>query len=93
RPPDRRNRRRAEDQERRNDPCEIMTVFKSIDPTTEAVNWEGQPASPAQVQSAVDAARTAFPDWADRPRAERIDAVKRYQTVLKDRAPQIAEAI
>ena len=54
-----------------------MTVFKSIDPTTEAVNWEGQAASPAQVQSAVDAARAAFPDWADRPRGDRIDAVKR----------------
>ncbi len=70
-----------------------MTVFKSTDPATEAVNWEGEAASPAQVQAAVDAARAAFADWADRPRQDRIDAVKRYQTVLKDRAPQIAEAI
>ena len=70
-----------------------MTVFKSTDPATEAVNWEGEAASPAQVQAAVDAARAAFPDWADAPRADRIDAVKRYQAVLKDRAPQIAEAI
>ena len=70
-----------------------MTIFKSIDPTTEAVNWEGEAAGPAQVQAAVDAARAAFPAWADAPRAERIDAVKRYQAVLKDRSPQIAEAI
>ena len=70
-----------------------MTRFTSTDPATEAVNWEGEAASPAQVQTAVDAARAAFPDWADRPRQDRIDAVKRYQAVLKDRAPQIAEAI
>ena len=29
----------------------------------------------------------------DAPRADRIEAVKRYQAVLKERAPQIAEAI
>ena len=33
-----------------------MTTFKSINPATEAVNWEGEAASPAQVQAAVDAA-------------------------------------
>ena len=70
-----------------------MTLFKSTDPATEATNWEGEAASPVQVQAAVDAARAAFPAWADAPRADRIDAVKRYQAVLKDRAPQIAEAI
>jgi succinylglutamic semialdehyde dehydrogenase len=30
--------------------------------------------------------RAAFPDWADRPRQVRIDAVKRYQAVLRPRA-------
>ena len=70
-----------------------MTRFTSTDPATEATNWEGEAASAAQVQAAVDAARTAFPAWADAPRADRIDAVKRYQADLKDRASQIAEAI
>src|SRR5690606_6046920 len=70
-----------------------MTQFHSTDPATGAVNWRGEAASPAQVQAAVDRARTAFPDWADRPRQERIDAVKRYQAVLKERAPRFAEAI
>ena len=51
-----------------------MTVFKSTDPATGAVNWQGEAASPAQVQAAVDAARAAFPDWADRPRQARVDA-------------------
>ena len=33
-----------------------MTIFKSKDPATEAVNWEGEAAGPAQVQAAVDTA-------------------------------------
>ena len=70
-----------------------MTSFASTDPATGETVWEGDAASPAQVQAAADAARVAFPDWADRPRAERIDAVKRYQAVLKDRAGTIAETI
>jgi succinylglutamic semialdehyde dehydrogenase len=70
-----------------------MTQFKSIDPATGETVWEGPAASPAEVQAAVDRARAAFPDWADRPRQDRVDAVKRYQAVLKERAPQMAEAI
>lgn len=70
-----------------------MTMFQSIDPATGETVWEGSTASAAEVQAATDRARAAFPDWADRPRQDRIDAVKRYQAVLKERAPQIAEAI
>ena len=67
--------------------------FASFDPATEAWVWRGNEASGAQVAAAVEAARAAFPDWADRPRAERIAAMKRYQAVLKERAPAMAEAI
>ncbi len=67
--------------------------FKSIDPATGDTVWEGAAASATEVQAATDRARAAFPDWADRPRQDRIDAVKRYQAALKERAPQIAEAI
>ncbi|QLQ13867.1 MAG: succinylglutamate-semialdehyde dehydrogenase [Brevundimonas sp.] len=70
-----------------------MTHFKSIDPATGETVWEGPATSAAEVQAATDRARAAFPDWADRPRQDRIDAVKRYQAVLQARAPQIAEAI
>ncbi|HYD27420.1 succinylglutamate-semialdehyde dehydrogenase [Brevundimonas sp.] len=70
-----------------------MSTFRSIDPATGETVWEGAAATPAEVQAAVDRARAAFPDWADRPRQDRIDAVKRYQAVLKERAPQMAEAI
>ena len=70
-----------------------MTVFQYIDPATGETVWEGPAASASEVQAATDRARAAFPGWADRPRQDRIDAVKRYQAVLKERAPQIAEAI
>ena len=70
-----------------------MTHFKSIDPANGETVWEGAAASPAEVQAATSRARAAFPDWADRPRQDRIDAVKRYQAVLKARAPAMAEAI
>ena len=70
-----------------------MTHFKSIDPATGDTVWEGTAASAAEVQAAADRARAAFPDWADRSRQDRIDAVKRYQAVLKARAPQMAEAV
>ncbi|WP_396593950.1 succinylglutamate-semialdehyde dehydrogenase [Brevundimonas sp. R86498] len=67
--------------------------FVSIDPATGASVWRGNEASAKQVGTAVEAARAAFPDWADRPRADRIEAMKRYQAALKARAPAFAEAI
>ncbi|MEG1028838.1 MAG: aldehyde dehydrogenase family protein, partial [Brevundimonas sp.] len=70
-----------------------MTRFTSTNPATGETVWEGEAATPEQVGAAVEAARAAFPDWADRPRQDRIDAVKRYQAVLKERAPEMAEAI
>ena len=70
-----------------------MSQFQSIDPATGEVVWEGTAASPAEVQAATDRARAAFPDWADGSRDDRIEAVKRYQAVLKRRAPEMAEAI
>ena len=53
-----------------------MTIFKSIDPATEATNWEGEAASPAQVQSAV--ARTQ-----DAP-TRRTDKTHRQDAPTKD---------
>lgn len=68
-------------------------AFTSADPATGETVWTGAAASTAQAAAAVDAARAAFPAWADRPRADRIEAVKRYQAVLKDRTSDMAEAI
>ena len=70
-----------------------MTRLISTDPASGETVWEGDAASAEQVQAAADAARAAFPDWADRSRTDRIEAVKRYQAVLKDRSEVIAETI
>jgi succinylglutamic semialdehyde dehydrogenase len=70
-----------------------MSQLTSIDPAADQVVWQGAESTPGQVADAVAAARAAFPDWADRPRQDRIDAVKRYQAALKARAPEMAQAI
>ncbi|MFN4040483.1 MAG: succinylglutamate-semialdehyde dehydrogenase [Brevundimonas sp.] len=70
-----------------------MSQLTSIDPATDQVVWQGAESTPGQVADAVAAARAAFPDWADRPRQDRIDALKRYQAALKARATEMAQAI
>ena len=70
-----------------------MTSFVSTNPATGETVWDGAEASAAEVGAAVQRARDGFADWADRPRQDRIDAVKRYQAALKARAPEIALAI
>ncbi len=65
----------------------------STNPATGETVWTGPEATPSEVAAAVAAARAAFPDWADRPRQDRIEAVKRYQAVLKARADRLAETI
>lgn len=70
-----------------------MTHFTSTNPVTGETLWEGANASPTEVAAAVEAARAAFPHWAERPRQDRIDALKRYQSALKERADEIAVAI
>ena len=62
----------------------------STDPATGAPVWEGATASPADVAEAVSAARTAFRDWADRPRADRIEIVRRFKAELESRADAMA---
>lgn len=65
----------------------------STNPATGEVVWTSPEATPAEVAAAAAAARAAFPDWADRPRQDRIEAVKRYQAVLKAHADRLAETI
>lgn len=69
------------------------SAFVSCDPATGETVWAGAEAAPAQVAEAVAAARAAFPAWAALPRQARVEAMRRYQAVLKERAPAFAEAI
>jgi succinylglutamic semialdehyde dehydrogenase len=67
--------------------------FRSIDPAAGEAVWEGAAASSADVAAAVSAARAAWRDWADRPQAERTEAVLRFKTALLAQADSFAEAI
>jgi succinylglutamic semialdehyde dehydrogenase len=65
----------------------------SVDPTTGEVIWRQASAGPADVAAAVEAARKAFPAWADLPREERIAVLRRYKDVLVARTATFAEAL
>jgi succinylglutamic semialdehyde dehydrogenase len=65
----------------------------SVDPTTGEVIWRQATAGPADVAAAVEAARKAFPAWADLPREERIAVLRRYKDVLVARTATFAEAL
>jgi succinylglutamic semialdehyde dehydrogenase len=65
----------------------------SIDPTTGETIWRQATASSADVVAAVDAARKAFPAWADRSRDERIAILRRYKDVLTARTATFVEAL
>jgi succinylglutamic semialdehyde dehydrogenase len=65
----------------------------SVDPTTGEVMWRQASAGPADVTAAVEAARKAFPAWADLPREERIAVLRRYKDVLVARTGAFAEAL
>jgi succinylglutamic semialdehyde dehydrogenase len=65
----------------------------SVDPTTGEVIWRQTTAGPIDVAAAVEAARKAFPAWADLPREERIAVLRRYKDVLVARTATFAEAL
>lgn len=67
--------------------------FQSLDPAKNAVIWQGQGATAAQVEQAIHAARTAFYGWADLSFAERLVIVKRFAELLTENKEQMAFAI
>ncbi|MBJ2249449.1 succinylglutamate-semialdehyde dehydrogenase [Pseudomonas haemolytica] len=68
-------------------------LFESRNPVTQQVLWAGNGASTEQVESAVQAARQAFPAWARRPLEERISVLETFAATLKSRADEIARCI
>ncbi|HJV40754.1 succinylglutamate-semialdehyde dehydrogenase [Caulobacter sp.] len=65
----------------------------SIDPATGEVVWRAATATGADVVQAVEAARRAFPGWADRPHEERVAILRRYKEILVERTATFAEAL
>jgi succinylglutamic semialdehyde dehydrogenase len=67
--------------------------LQSLDPVSQAVLWQGQGASAAQVDAAVAAARGAFSQWAARSLDERIGVLERFAACLKSRTDELARVI
>jgi len=67
--------------------------LQSLDPVSQAVLWQGQGASAAQVDAAVAAARGAFSLWAAHSLDGRIAVLERFAACLKSRADEVARAI
>ena len=68
-------------------------AFQSLNPVTQQVLWEGAGATTAQVESAVQAARQAFPGWARRTLDERIAVLEAFAAALKNHADELARTI
>ena len=67
--------------------------LQSLDPVSQAVLWQGQGATAAQVNAAVAAARGAFSLWAAHSLDGRIAVLERFAACLKSRADEVARAI
>ncbi|KTC53803.1 succinylglutamate-semialdehyde dehydrogenase [Pseudomonas fluorescens ABAC62] len=68
-------------------------LFESRNPVTQQVLWAGNGATVEQVESAVQAARQAFPTWATCSLEERIGVLEAFADTLKRRADEIARCI
>ena len=68
-------------------------AFSSLDPVTQAVLWQGQGATAAQVDIAVKAARRAFPAWARIGLDARITLLEAFAAKLKANADVLAHCI
>ncbi len=69
------------------------TLLVSTNPATGAVVLEGPGASAQDAALAVDAARRAFPAWAEAGLEARIEVVRRYKAILQERSEAMARAI
>lgn len=67
--------------------------LQSLDPVSQAVIWQGQGATAAQVEAAVAAARAAFPAWAARSLDERIAVLEQFAATLKAHAEELGRCI
>ena len=68
-------------------------ALESLNPVSQESIWQGQAASAAQVSSAVEAARAAFPAWASRSLDERIAVLEQFAATLKSHADALGHCI
>ena len=67
--------------------------FSSVNPVTQETVWQGHAASPVTVDAAVNAARTAFPAWAETSLDARIAHLKEFARLLGEHKISLAHTI
>ncbi|HEY4350158.1 MAG TPA: succinylglutamate-semialdehyde dehydrogenase [Paraburkholderia sp.] len=68
-------------------------AFASRNPATNGIVWEGNSASPDDVERAVAGARRAFAQWSATPFEARCAIARRFATLLSERKEALAAAI
>ncbi|MFT2097427.1 succinylglutamate-semialdehyde dehydrogenase [Marinomonas sp. 2405UD66-6] len=68
-------------------------AFRSIDPADASQVWQANSATAQQVDSAIHAARDAFPTWANRPLEERLAIIDAFAALVKENSEAIATVI
>ena len=71
----------------------MTNMLTSTNPATNEVIWTRASNTPADVDTAVAAARKAFPAWAKLSVDERMEYINRYRDLLTENKAAIAEAI
>lgn len=68
-------------------------TFKSIDPARNEVVWSGESASEQQVDTAVMAARAAFPEWSHTSFEDRLAICKKFSELLEQNKERLARVM
>ncbi|HAD48662.1 MAG TPA: N-succinylglutamate 5-semialdehyde dehydrogenase, partial [Idiomarina sp.] len=68
-------------------------TFSSIDPARNTAVWSGESADDSQVESAVIAARKAFPEWSTRSFDERLAICQRFSELLGENKEDLARVM
>ncbi|AKE51613.1 succinylglutamate-semialdehyde dehydrogenase [Kangiella geojedonensis] len=69
------------------------TSFKSINPADGSTVWESNSATPDQVSDAIMAAQKAGWEWSQKTLDERIEVIKKFESLVRDNKEKIAEII
>ncbi len=68
-------------------------AFTSTNPANNELLWQGNAASPAQVDSAIISAREAFYLWADLAFEARLAIIEKFAEILAEHKEELATAI
>ncbi|MRX28454.1 succinylglutamate-semialdehyde dehydrogenase [Kangiella sp. HZ709] len=68
-------------------------TFQSINPADGSIIWEANAADESQVDQAIQAAQKSGWDWSQKSLTERIEIIKRFETLLKEKKEALAEII